>query len=341
MLTGPSLSCYRAANGRSGAIIALVLICCMISSSDAGAREVGENAVLQAIGAEWEERASVTDAVEIAWTRSITYPGGGRKSVDYTMSIGGIRYELTRQFHFKSGPATNRIVFDGSVSKSLDQIGASDPAGRVSRPSSAAGTNDIAVQPVLLGFRPLNSGDATVDLDEVRVVPGGGFIGAIECVVLEAAGEGGASRRYWLDPARGFVVLRFESTASGGASLVQDILYADDGPGGMHRPVSWSSIAETSSGDLRLTDECEVTACRFGRAAPDDAFEIEFPNGTRVFDGRTGSSYTVGETAPKGGANAAGKNPFGMRHLVYLGLLIPPFLAAALLARRWRGTQNR
>ncbi|MGC1272099.1 MAG: hypothetical protein WBC44_00220 [Planctomycetaceae bacterium] len=109
------------------------------------------------------------------------------------------------------------------------------------------------------------------------------------CLVIARRQQSGILNRVYLDPARDYVPLRYESTVDGRLSVRADMRYErTEAPTWM--PSSWTSTFYRSS-----TSENELEEVTLGLKVPDETFMIAFPVGAEVVvaDGKRGSDDRV------------------------------------------------
>lgn len=140
----------------------------------------------------------------------------------------------------------------------------------------------------LLGFlRPVSP---TVPPDDEKLVVDqiDTLNGDLRCIVVKDG-----LNRFWLDPARGFVIVKWQSFNQQSVVVIQaDIVYKRHSNLGWI-PASWKvdwlrggKTIDNSNEVCDVTIECDVNA-------EDDPFRIQFPSGARVYNQRTGEQYVV------------------------------------------------
>jgi thiol-disulfide isomerase/thioredoxin len=201
---------------------------------------------------------------------------------EYTTAFDG---EITTSFYGKA-----KYGADGNL-----QV---DPTGFVSKRPSYADEVTRYTLPVLVNLRPLADGVASLP-PEATVLDETVQIDNTKCIVVSAAGTGrGFDRKYFLDPARGFLILRLENLHKGTAVTLIDISYDEDARHGW-LPVSWTVKARHPSGDVYEHTRSKVQTRRINDGIAETDVSYEFPVDTIVTD-RTNPEIDVYLTRPGG-----------------------------------------
>ena len=96
--------------------------------------------------------------------------------------------------------------------------------------SPIADLHDVFLRTFLLTLRPLSAAGPGGSRDGCRIVSTSALVDATRCVVVEVGqvdGEG-LKRRYWVDPARDFLIVRTDARANGVVFEQVDIRYSQD-----------------------------------------------------------------------------------------------------------------
>jgi len=131
-----------------------------------------------------------------------------------------------------------------------------------------------------------------------------------DAIVLEVRNQWDVLVRLFLDPSRGFSVLRKEIYTAGGEDarlwLVVDNVSLEQVGDDLWFPVEWDQTLYevNAAGELYKGQLTKVTvdkdSLRVNGVLQDGVFEIEYPNGTHVVDEIAGVSYIVGASAVPG-----------------------------------------
>ena len=213
------------------------------------------------------------------------------------ISIDGVRlrWELLSK-NDRANPPLKRLSIgatDGLRSKSLTVPGEISslkfPGGHIRRSSliNAAGTTDML--PVFMAISPFYpditqvQGDVLA-FDKYSVAPRK-RVGKMEYVVLELRNDNGRKRpdgEYWLDPNKGFAIVRFMHSLNGNLWHQFDIRYGHD-PKGNWVPASWTlNIHDLGNGKLTEIRESRITKWESNPVFTASEFDFEFPPGTIV-----------------------------------------------------------
>jgi hypothetical protein len=177
---------------------------------------------------------------------------------------------------------------------------------------------DRAMLPWLFSYRIKAKPDQMMSLPEYFESSGAQLSATREdvdgtpCVVVTVLTTGGGRaaeqtrERFWLDPSRGFGMLRYvkDSPKAAGMTIhgqpVQSPVTTIDGvtlqevaPKAWY-PAQWTVHAEDGGASRYRAESVKVN-----QGLPDSDFVVEFPPGTSVLDDRTDKRYVVPGAAPK------------------------------------------
>jgi len=183
-------------------------------------------------------------------------------------------------------PAFRRYeaAFDGRTSRTFfktDLPGRADGFGAVKPGFDDQITEQLPVRPVLLAFRPLSPHLGRIVPSACRVLPSGGKISDISCVILETYNTQGFRECYWLDPARDYIVLRKHSMLNGQDYSRVDISYQHDRTFGWI-PHGWNDCSVGDRGAWMHSHSVTVTGFRINEPIHASVFQVEFPKGAQV-----------------------------------------------------------
>ena len=155
---------------------------------------------------------------------------------------------------------------------------------------------ELVLAPLLEAYRLFDSALGQADPDEVRVAGRGEHEGH-PCVVLEQRVEKHDvpfTRRWWLAEDMDYVVVGSENVRDNGDVLFRfSMRYKEDEQVGW-RLTSWDYVERSS------TTRNVVTQAEFNQPVEPDAFELEFPPGTRVYDAIRDIRYVAEEAEREG-----------------------------------------
>jgi hypothetical protein len=124
------------------------------------------------------------------------------------------------------------------------------------------------------------------------------------CVVLEqtdiVGGQYEVRHEWWLAEDEDYSVVFMEDSNQEGAIAGQDDLVYEKGPRGWQAK-SWQVVSNWTA-NVPVTTANVVTEAKLNQPVAEDAFEVKFPPGTRVYDSFAGKEYYVtegGENAPE------------------------------------------
>jgi hypothetical protein len=149
------------------------------------------------------------------------------------------------------------------------------------------------------------------------------------CKEFTVKGSAARTDRYWLDPARDYVIRRMQRVEKQrGGQLVQqvDVAYRPHDACG-RVPASWVHRHYTPAGAAGRTTTVEVLDLRLNEPQPADLFDLRFPPGTTFYDARDGKAYRV---QPDG---SIGEDP--IRTMEELPVAVVPFREPWYRRNRW------
>jgi hypothetical protein len=150
--------------------------------------------------------------------------------------------------------------------------------------------DDIHLMPVSAWARGKSDGLGPFALKEYRLRGDAEVVGGRACKVLERS-SGERTVLIYVDPARDFVVVRYEVVVEGATKVRYDVEYDPASP--HHAPSGWT-IEVMSGKKLTQRTKGRVTSSRINAPVDDSLLEISFPGGTRLHDEATGTNSIVG-----------------------------------------------
>jgi hypothetical protein len=177
--------------------------------------------------------------------------------------------------------------YSGTINTEIPGTGSIDDA---SYPMAAT---LVTIKPVTLVYRPLIAELTGFDLSNCSLKDRDAIVDGTRCWIIidaQTKAHSGLSYGLWLDPARGFIPLRYQSWVHGDNSIRLDIDYREDEEVGS-MPTSWEMTHLNLDGDLSTTNTCRVTDAVFNADIPDSEFRVAFPAGTFVTNKITGITY--------------------------------------------------
>ena len=272
---------------------ALSLVCCAQAAAESSADEID----LETVRAAWSRRAEQIRTAEFVWTVRTTRPesyGTPERRERAEAYFDGDGFEFRTVGESPDGrEAVQRTAFDGERSKALASADGAISSGETHSKPYAYGTMSLALRPVLLAVRPVGFGPGSADLSAARLLPGRRELDDLSCVVLEDSSNEPFTLRYWLDPARDFSVVRYESLVKGRPSVRQDVTFTRETDSGLYLPAEWKSVFVTEEGELSITTRNAVTKVAVNAPLPEGVIAFEFPPGTSLLDEASGRESTV------------------------------------------------
>ena len=309
---------------RSQATLSRILVLVVLALLDA-TQAFGHGIDHQTIEKEWKQRELSVRAFEFEWTSTVTYSTDklnailkrlGRNnsikapqvSYEMTCSLWGVGSRLKYTFSgtppslSKSGEivfnrVTSTSVFNGTVwSRVESPVEARPyPQAETKPATSSPDERNETLKPLFWWYRPLDAHHLGGNLEEFTIQPGTSNVGDRPCIrLVREAGKGSAFRQeIWIDPERGFNILKYVSTdmrRNAPSFQVEVTLSADDETGWV--PAGWTTlIGSTEKG--RIVDTSRVMNYSINPAISDEEFGIEMPIGAVVTDYSQGEKVSV------------------------------------------------
>lgn len=213
-------------------------------------------------------------------------------------------------------PQRFKAVCDGQSRRNIWEANETQYArGVVVRPTSTGGIDwisfnalfqgefdldSLVYQPLLLAYRPFHPCYAGVQEKSCRLLEKPSVIDGHACLVMREGVPGdlqkGLTRSYWLDPARGYRVLRYIGAGPGVPGVQFDIEYEGDDASGWN-PSKWSvmCIPTDERDPIQEFATFEMTDLKLNFPIEAATFHAEFPSGSWVIDMDKQVSYIVRE----------------------------------------------
>jgi hypothetical protein len=204
----------------------------------------------------------------------------------------------------------------------------------VEKPEDCDVPQFVDVRPLILALRPFSTKLSAIDLSTYRISPARGKIGDSSCLILEpnpSSNSGG--KKFWVDPARDYIILRAVATQEGQAFVNIDINYDRDPVLGWV-PKSWSVVQVGTTGNLKSTAQAGADQLSLNAPIPTEEFTVEKPNGALLNDTRTVPSISrrIGRDGPEPIDQSSGR----LRVLLMVNIVFIAVIVALVVAYRHR-----
>lgn len=186
-------------------------------------------------------------------------------------------------------------VFDGKLAKTLaTQESPIDPwpQGAIQVRARPIDAGVISTIPVMMAFRPFSPVLRVYDIQEMRLTGQRDLVDGRPCLHLVTKKGPQTFQNYWVDPAREFVLTRVLEMHEGKVLLKADLRYKPHPVAGWV-PDAWDLVSYNNKGSLNKSQRGIVTECDLNADVPASQFDIDFPEGTMVYDERTRKSHVV------------------------------------------------
>jgi outer membrane lipoprotein-sorting protein len=263
---------------------------------------------------EWTQEQTDTKGVISYWWKAIPRPGNKDIKGDIPPKDTTHTYQCSVVFEGKKLREESRIpswdrntntytvrsiiaVFDGSTSSRLQDPfpGLKWHQGDIRKEAHHIDFNNLGLQPILMTFRALTPYMRAYDVSRFEVRDTKAVIAKIPCVELWQGNATQVEDRLWVDPARGFVLVRCSQFLQGHLAHQLDVNYKRDGEEWV--PSQWT-VVFNRGGKLERFYQARVTQYELNVPIPKSDFEIDFPPGTRVTDDKNNREWIV---RPDGG----------------------------------------
>ncbi len=284
--------------------------CTLLEDADAQPDNITWEKVLRV----WKERQNDVRSLKFSWTERITRPKGSilsplmreRNPKGATVPPDDFTYETLvtmlvdgdkMRYSFEGQdwvPEKERFVkqeyissFDGAQSRALWPPGVAAWAqGTILPEKHSTDANNLHVRPVLMTYRALHANMGILDAKTLyKVSAQGQMMRGVRCALVEGVQQdaSGALTRMWVDPERGFCIVRYIVGLPEKPEIQIDVEYTQDAE---RRPVPkrWDFVWMNLNGGIKLSSTADVTDYALNTSFQHDEFHLDFPSGTRVID---------------------------------------------------------
>ena len=299
-----------------GALCVLGLIVAVAPAQPAG------GATADTVAAAWKAREDSVKSFRIRWEQTVTYPKGSysqaypadvpkgkefpptEHSAVESLSVEAdgerFRFEYSGEVYSTVTNGWDKLSFvalydgkTGSRLQDIPEIGYT----RVNRSKDAPSSiRCVETVPVCYAFRPAHPRLGPADLDKFQTTGRTLTIRGRNTIELGPRKPvPGAESFIWVDPERGFVVVRTHQSIPNHsiAAMQYDIDYRA-GPNGVWLPAGWVWTEKGRRGLIR-TVRANVKECEINLGIPDATFDTTPPPGSQVteFENGTGKEWYV------------------------------------------------
>ncbi len=202
------------------------------------------------------------------------------------------------------------------------------------------------LQPVLQHYRPFRGARGGIELQNCRVSGEGVPVNGRLCLLFEERRSASERNRYWIDPSRGYSVVRWIRERDSGPLIQVDTEFRSESDSTWH-PVSWTIMLLAGSdviGDYPGRQNVEqYGAFRVKNRALDSVpaqgtIDVSLAPGTIVMEKSTGRRYRVAEDGGRENLSDAELRRMGLaaaagqRRSAVFGWILPGMIVGALLA---------
>jgi hypothetical protein len=284
------------------------LICIVAVGGRAIADEKHDQRLLDRVVAEWRARAELAKSVSVTWTESVASAAGGTKDkpektflwLDF--GAGALaRFESRKGDERSPGGAEPGQIFSSFNGRRNFQFTSADnakdwPRGIVWDATFHDEQHALQLRPWLLHFRPFAKPAPDLDKLKLDVASTTEEIEGRPCVQLEWwDNERPYSGRYWVDVERGCSIVRYIEVFQGKPVAHLNIRHQKHAKLGWV-PAKWD--AAFTNGQFAVNGE--LLSITLNPELSDSSFELEYPEGTVLFDRDMGRRHRMLSDGRKG-----------------------------------------
>jgi hypothetical protein len=284
------------------------LICIVPLAGRAIADEKSDQRLLVRVLAEWSARAELAKTVSVAWKESVASAASGtkdkpeRRFLWLDLGEGALaRFESRNEGERLPGGAGPGQVFSSFNGRRNFQFTSADnakdwPRGIVWDATFHDEQHALQLRPWLLHFRPFAKPAPDLDKTYLEIVSTTEEIEGRPCVLLEwQDDERPYSGRYWVDVERGCSMVRYIEVFRGKPVAHLNIRHKEHAKLGWV-PAKWD--AAFNNGQFAINGE--LLSITLNPELPDSRFELEYPEGTVLFDRDMGRRHRMLSDGRKG-----------------------------------------
>ncbi len=201
-------------------------------------------------------------------------------------------YRIPRGFPYKQGMAS---VYNGKVSIQFFPrgLGTDDQASgwNLEKPSDSF-VHSPQLTPLTITFRGMDPTIQPFDLNVLKRTGQSISIEGAPCDEYLIQDNETHSVHLWIDPQKNFITRRISFVKSGKVWRETDIDYRKNATMSWI-PSSWTISFFNDQGQTTQSWMVTIESIRFNEMVADRLFDVEFPEGCRVYDQRTGKYYRV------------------------------------------------
>ena len=282
---------------------------CVLAAGSMAAIAEAPHVSVEEIARAWESRTRAVRSFRVRWDDRFSaaagaFEGQPRQKTVYddhfslVMDVDNMRYEaqtVIRNRDDQIVPYARTEAWNGSQMQALIHPGGawSHPQGYTMNARYVSDRwDDLSLRALLLTYRPFHPNFCFFDNFTARfhVVPGEHAVQGRACVLLQdrPRGPGQVRNSLYLDPERSFIPLRFSEGEGKWASV---LTFHE------HRLVDgiWAPFHWTCNCGARTSAESKVAECELNVPIEGSEFQLDFPEGTWVFENGDSSGHIVQE----------------------------------------------
>jgi hypothetical protein len=272
----------------------------------------GQESVVENIFSAWEKRQERIDTAAFHFTDNYTFIPTGRTKPVTVRQSESLFIDASKISFRITAPEGNGFVspeyhgaFDGVTARAWTQL-SSHSSGSILSKNRSGDINKFVLKPLLWWLRPTRADIGQLIMTDFVAEPPE-VIDGHRCLVIRSKFNRPEGSKFWIDPNRGYVILRWIVQPKGNLRL--DIRYEESTEHGWI-PTSWKgNWVNEESGAVVSYNEVRVDRYVLNEPIEADEFIVQFPNGTHVWDEATNARYITG---------SAGLSPYWISAVVVI-----------------------
>jgi hypothetical protein len=286
-------------------VFALLVSCAYFDTVDQAQAQQG-NPTLKAIADAWSKRQSDLKTVKIVWRQELAHTHLKRVVLAYesvsTLFLDRDSVALMHDIYgppragVLEGPEEGIPLHTKSILKGSESLHyTAPPQGELHgwatfKPASKFKDFQMSENgPLALALRPLTANVGGIDLATYHLAKKRSTVNGVSCMLLEPTRDDTFTTSYWVDPARGYLILRAVGTLKGQDVVTTDILYERNAASAWF-PKRWDVAGRYfGQGESTYTIHGHTLKVILNEPIDPNEFNLgELPVGTPVHDGRSG-----------------------------------------------------
>ena len=219
---------------------------------------------------------------------------GGMTKVQRTVILEGVNFrnEQEGEFADRGSEVSQQLLMiatnDGERHKAVTTVSRGNKIvrsnGWIHGADNRIDIRSLATSPVVRHWRALSPANDFFKLDKLKLVSTEERIGKVRCFLLQQAyGTLGGIEKVWVAPDQDMAILRRTYTQQERLVIQLDASFKSDAKLGWI-PTSWATKSTRQDGSIGSTLNAYVVSTELNPEFPKQTFDIDWPQGTTVYD---------------------------------------------------------